>query len=60
VACFIGCLIAGFLVLNNPAFVLIMALVASWIEAKIFVLDDNLFMVLLAGLAGQFLRFLAF
>ncbi|HLD04859.1 MAG TPA: hypothetical protein VJG90_04030 [Candidatus Nanoarchaeia archaeon] len=58
-ACFIGCLIAGFLVLSNPAFVLIMALVASWVEAKIFVLDDNLFMVLLAGLTGQILRFLA-
>lgn len=59
-ACFIGCLIAGFLVLANPVFVLIMALVASGVEAQIFVLDDNLFMVIFAGLAGQVLRFLAF
>ncbi|MEK6963256.1 MAG: hypothetical protein AABX70_02425 [Nanoarchaeota archaeon] len=59
-ACFIGCLIAGFLILSNPVFVLIMALVASGVEARIFILDDNLFMVIFAGLAGQILRFLAF
>jgi len=58
VACFIGSLLAGLLFLNNGILILVMALVASWVEANVFVLDDNLFMILFAGAVGQFIRFL--
>lgn len=57
-ACFLGSIVAGMLFLNNGILIVVMSFVASWVEAKVFVLDDNLFIVLFAGATGQLIRFL--